>query len=83
LITTVTASPSRRLSRSTLLCVIAATISWPLTSTTTSAMIVTSFTLFTVPASWLRALSSFALSLTGVLRPGIVNARVMIAPVWA
>src|SRR5918992_4736647 len=58
LITSVTSAPSRSPRRSAEALVIAATISCPPTSTTTSAMIVPSSTDRTVPPSWFRALIS-------------------------
>jgi hypothetical protein len=62
LMITRTIEPSRSPSRSADPRVIAETISWPLTSTTTSAMTVPSLTDLTVPCSWLRALSSISSS---------------------
>src|SRR5215216_645046 len=57
LMNTVTGWPWARPRRSAEERVIAATISWPATSTTTSAITAPSSTLRTVPLSWFRALS--------------------------
>src|SRR5215218_1194805 len=64
LMNTVTARPSASPRRSAEERVIAATISWPSTSTVTSAITAPSSTLRTMPLSWLRALS-FTISSLG------------------
>src|SRR5512133_2888816 len=67
LMNTVTGWPSARPRRSAEERVIAETICWPSTSTTTSAITAPSSTLRTVPLSWLRALSCTLTSGDGVL----------------